>query len=103
MTITLLCVRESNVYVIVYQTLLYPAERHLLYSQLSQSAGMHGKPDEYFDILGTGHKDWRLAFRGTAHIQKSVYDAYRDGTGIPYVIEDGCKTIVSGLIRKTRD
>ncbi|KAK3782553.1 hypothetical protein RRG08_028049 [Elysia crispata] len=57
------------------------------------SAGMHGKPDEYFDILGTGHKDWRLAFRGTAHIQKSVYDAYRDGTGIPYVIEDGCKTI----------
>ncbi|KAK3804201.1 hypothetical protein RRG08_012081 [Elysia crispata] len=51
-----------------------------------------GNSDEYFDILGTGHKDWRLAFRGTARIQKSVYDAYRDGTGIPYVIEDGCKT-----------
>ncbi|KAK3796794.1 hypothetical protein RRG08_047826 [Elysia crispata] len=49
---------------------------------------MPGCYEEYFDI----HYDWRLAFRGTAHIEKSVYEAYRYGKGIPSDTEDGCKT-----------
>ncbi|RUS78665.1 hypothetical protein EGW08_013592 [Elysia chlorotica] len=46
---------------------------------------------EYFDILGTGSQDWRLVFRGTAHIEKSIFDAYKNGAGCPEQVEDGCK------------
>ena len=64
----------------------------------SQPAAMQENTEEYFDVLGTGCSDWRLAFRGTAHIQKSMYRAYKYGKGIPQDIEDGCKSTVSQLI-----
>ncbi|KAK3782444.1 hypothetical protein RRG08_033085 [Elysia crispata] len=57
-----------------------------------QPAAMQENTEEYFDVLGTGCSDWRLAFRGTAHIQKSMYRAYKYGKGIPQDIEDGCKS-----------
>ena len=47
--------------------------------------------DEFFDALGTGRKEWRLAFRGTAYINVAVYPAYLYGTGIPVDVEEGCK------------
>ncbi|GFS08878.1 hypothetical protein ElyMa_006606900 [Elysia marginata] len=59
------------------------------------SAVLPGHPDEYFDILGTGHSDWRLVFRGTAGIRKSMFDAYKDGAGIPYRVDPACKNTVS--------
>ncbi|XP_059149545.1 uncharacterized protein LOC131936529 isoform X2 [Physella acuta] len=40
---------------------------------------------------------WTLAFRGTAYIGKSVYDAYTDGTGIPSEVEPGCKQVIDPL------
>ncbi|GFO01854.1 hemicentin-1 [Plakobranchus ocellatus] len=51
-----------------------------------------GKADEYFDILGTGKKEWRLAFRGTAGVGASVYSAYINGAGIPSWVEPGCNS-----------
>ena len=47
--------------------------------------------EEYFDPLGTGRKEWRLAFRGTPYINVQVCPAYMHGTGIPVVVEEGCK------------
>ncbi|XP_059149547.1 uncharacterized protein LOC131936531 [Physella acuta] len=41
--------------------------------------------------------EWTLAFRGTAYIGKSVYDAYKDGTGIPREVEPGCKQVTDPL------
>ncbi|GFS16502.1 hypothetical protein ElyMa_006798400 [Elysia marginata] len=46
---------------------------------------------EYFDVLGTGKKEWRLLFRGTAHNNVQVYPAYLHGTGIPVPAKEGCK------------
>ncbi|KAH9500163.1 hypothetical protein Btru_077361 [Bulinus truncatus] len=40
---------------------------------------------------------WKLAFRGTSGIRKSVYLAYLDGTGIPAMVEDGCKQVEQPL------
>ena len=60
-----------------------------------------GTPEEYFDILGTGQKEWRMAFRGTAGIKKSMYDAYKDGRGIPSYVEEGCKSTVGRLTLNT--
>ncbi|XP_059154632.1 uncharacterized protein LOC131940081 isoform X2 [Physella acuta] len=42
-------------------------------------------------------KEWTLAFRGTAYIGKSVYAAYKNGTGIPSEVEPGCKQVASPL------
>ena len=47
--------------------------------------------DEFFDVLGTGKKEWRLAFRGTAYNNVKIYPAYIHGTGIPVDVEPGCK------------
>ncbi|RUS88869.1 hypothetical protein EGW08_003308, partial [Elysia chlorotica] len=52
-----------------------------------------GFPDEYFDVLGSGHPEWRLAFRGTASVGCSMYHAYRDGSGIPAVVKPACKNL----------
>ncbi|XP_059179703.1 uncharacterized protein LOC131958604 [Physella acuta] len=41
--------------------------------------------------------EWTLAFRGTAYIGKSVYAAYKNGTGIPSEVEPGCKQVTSPL------
>ncbi|XP_055889387.1 uncharacterized protein LOC106078827 [Biomphalaria glabrata] len=38
-------------------------------------------------------KDWKLAFRGTPGIKKSVFRAYQDGVGIPEDVEEGCKQV----------
>ncbi|CAL1535283.1 unnamed protein product [Lymnaea stagnalis] len=40
---------------------------------------------------------WKLAFRGTAGINKSMYSAYKDGTGIPVHVESGCQQLDSSL------
>ena len=47
--------------------------------------------DEFFDVLDTGKKEWRLVFRGTAYNNVKIYPAYMHGTGIPAVVEPGCK------------
>ena len=47
--------------------------------------------EEFFDALGTGVKEWRLAFRGKAYNNVEVYPAYLYGTGIPAEVEAGCK------------
>ncbi|KAK3779204.1 hypothetical protein RRG08_053648 [Elysia crispata] len=47
--------------------------------------------EEFFDLLGTGKREWRLAFRGTPYINTQVYPAYMYGTGIPVEVEEGCK------------
>ena len=47
--------------------------------------------EEFSDPLGTGKKEWRLAFRGTAFNNVRVYPAYMYGTGIPADVEEGCK------------
>lgn len=55
-------------------------------------------PDpEFFDVFGSGEKVWRLAFRGTAHINVQIYPAYMHGTGIPAVVETGCKQLNHSL------
>ncbi|GFR79742.1 craniofacial development protein 2-like [Elysia marginata] len=46
---------------------------------------------EFFDVFGTGRKEWRLAFRGTAYNNVDIYPAYLFGTGIPADVEAGCK------------
>lgn len=46
---------------------------------------------EFFDVLSSGKREWRLAFRGTAHINVDIYTAYLYGTGIPSKVEVGCK------------
>ena len=53
--------------------------------------------DEVFDPLGTGKKEWRLAFRGTAYNNVQVYPAYVHGTGIPVEVEKGCKQFNDSL------
>ncbi|KAK6987276.1 hypothetical protein BgiMline_016964 [Biomphalaria glabrata] len=40
---------------------------------------------------------WKLAFRGTAGIRKSVLSAYKDGQGIPANVEYGCKQVGQNL------
>ncbi|GFR92044.1 hypothetical protein ElyMa_002608200 [Elysia marginata] len=47
--------------------------------------------EEYFDVLGTGRKEWRLVFRGTSYNNVKIYPAYIHGTGIPLEVEAGCK------------
>ncbi|RUS91875.1 hypothetical protein EGW08_000446 [Elysia chlorotica] len=47
--------------------------------------------DEFFDVLGTGLKEWRLVFRGTAFINKSMYKAYKDGSNVPAVVKNSCR------------
>ncbi|XP_059149496.1 uncharacterized protein LOC131936502 [Physella acuta] len=42
-------------------------------------------------------REWRLAFRGTAGVGKSVYLAYKDGVGIPAEVEEGCKQVAAPL------
>lgn len=53
--------------------------------------------DEYFDLLDTGKKEWRLAFRGTPYIDVKIYPAYIHGTGIPVEVEEGCKQFNQSL------
>ncbi|GFS11148.1 hypothetical protein ElyMa_003078200 [Elysia marginata] len=53
--------------------------------------------DEFFDLSGTGNKDWRLAFRGTPYIDVKIYPAYMHGTGIPIEVEEGCKQFNQSL------
>ncbi|GFR59241.1 hypothetical protein ElyMa_001789300 [Elysia marginata] len=55
-----------------------------------EDACAENSPAGYFDVLGTGKKDWRLVFRGTAHNNVQVYPAYLHGTGIPADVEEGC-------------
>ncbi|GFO44894.1 hypothetical protein PoB_007139900 [Plakobranchus ocellatus] len=55
--------------------------------------GAPAPADEFFDVLGSGLREWRLVFRGTAYINKSVYTAYKDGTNIPAIVQDACKKI----------
>uniref|UniRef100_A0A2C9LX29 MATH domain-containing protein n=1 Tax=Biomphalaria glabrata TaxID=6526 RepID=A0A2C9LX29_BIOGL len=43
------------------------------------------------NLLEDRTKEWTLAFRGTPFIDKAVYEAYLDGTGIPFDVEIGCK------------
>ncbi|GFR99358.1 hypothetical protein ElyMa_002791100 [Elysia marginata] len=50
-----------------------------------------GSPDEYFDILGCGLDEWRLAFRGTAGVGTSVYNAYVNGQNVPALVQPACK------------
>ena len=57
----------------------------------SCSSGSSVHVEEYFDPLGSGKKEWRLAFRGTAYINVDIYPAYLYGTGIPSEVEAGCK------------
>ncbi|RUS73624.1 hypothetical protein EGW08_018613 [Elysia chlorotica] len=52
---------------------------------------------EFFDLLGTGKKEWRLAFRGTPYVNAQVYPAYMYGTGIPVEVEEGCKQFNQSL------
>ena len=47
--------------------------------------------DDYSDPLGSGKRDWRLVFRGTAYNNVQFYPAYIHGTGIPAYVEAGCK------------
>ncbi|RUS83518.1 hypothetical protein EGW08_008697 [Elysia chlorotica] len=47
--------------------------------------------EEFFDVLGTGLREWRLVFRGTAYINKSMYTAYKDGSNVPAVVRDSCR------------
>ncbi|XP_059165090.1 uncharacterized protein LOC131947786 [Physella acuta] len=42
-------------------------------------------------------EEWTLAFRGTANVGKSVFAAYRNGTGIPSEVEPGCKQVTEPL------
>ncbi|KAI8747940.1 hypothetical protein BgiBS90_033129 [Biomphalaria glabrata] len=49
------------------------------------------------NLLEDRTKEWTLAFRGTPFIDKAVYEAYLDGTGIPFDVEIGCKVINSSL------
>ena len=53
--------------------------------------------EEFSDPLGTGKKEWRLAFRGTAYNDIQVYPAYMHGTGIPIEVEEGCKQFNNSL------
>ncbi|RUS70036.1 hypothetical protein EGW08_022197, partial [Elysia chlorotica] len=46
---------------------------------------------EYFDVLSCGLSEWRLAFRATANVGTSVFDAYVDGTNVPAVVDPACK------------
>ena len=55
------------------------------------SGGALQPVEEFFDLLGTGKKEWRLVFRGTSYINNQVYPAYIHGTGIPLEVEAGCK------------
>ncbi|XP_059165092.1 uncharacterized protein LOC131947788 [Physella acuta] len=41
--------------------------------------------------------EWKLAFRGTANVGKSVFAAYKNGTGIPSEVEPGCKQVTEPL------
>ncbi|RUS72374.1 hypothetical protein EGW08_019872 [Elysia chlorotica] len=53
--------------------------------------------NEFFDALGTGRSEWRLVFRGTAHVGVALYAAYLYGTGIPPRVEPGCKQFNQSL------
>ncbi|XP_059149546.1 uncharacterized protein LOC131936530 [Physella acuta] len=50
-----------------------------------------------FEAKPATGKEWTLAFRGTAYVGKSVYAAYKDGTGIPSEVEPGCKQVTAPL------
>ncbi|GFS16307.1 hypothetical protein ElyMa_003210600 [Elysia marginata] len=63
----------------------------------SYSGGALVPADEFFDALGTGKKEWRLVFRGTAENNVAVYPAYLYGTGIPPEVEAGCKQMEANL------
>ncbi|GFO46697.1 collagen alpha-4(vi) chain [Plakobranchus ocellatus] len=53
--------------------------------------------DEFSDPLGSGKKEWRLVFRGTAYNNVALYPAYMHGTGIPLEVEQGCKQFNKSL------
>ncbi|GFN98866.1 hypothetical protein PoB_002537200 [Plakobranchus ocellatus] len=53
--------------------------------------GASASVQEFFDVLHTGQKEWRLAFRGTAYNSVEILPAYVHGTGIPAEVEVGCK------------
>ncbi|GFO01537.1 hypothetical protein PoB_002804200 [Plakobranchus ocellatus] len=53
--------------------------------------------DEFSDPLGSGKKEWRLVFRGTAYNNVKLYQAYMHGTGIPLEVEQGCKQFNKSL------
>ncbi|GFO46694.1 hypothetical protein PoB_007319900 [Plakobranchus ocellatus] len=53
--------------------------------------------DEFSDPLGSGKKEWRLVFRGTAYNNVALYPAYLHGTGIPLEVEQGCKQFNKSL------
>ncbi|CAL1535285.1 unnamed protein product [Lymnaea stagnalis] len=52
------------------------------------------KPDQECNDPMRG---WTLAFRGTARINQSVYDAYTTNQGNGQTVEPGCKQITSAL------
>ncbi|RUS84320.1 hypothetical protein EGW08_007914 [Elysia chlorotica] len=56
-----------------------------------------GPEDEFFDVLETGRREWRLAFRGTASNNVQIYPAYMNGTGIPTEVEAACKQFSMSL------
>ncbi|GFO46709.1 collagen alpha-4(vi) chain [Plakobranchus ocellatus] len=53
--------------------------------------------NEFSDPLGSGKKEWRLVFRGTAYNNVALYPAYLHGTGIPLEVEQGCKQFNKSL------
>ncbi|GFN98865.1 hypothetical protein PoB_002537100 [Plakobranchus ocellatus] len=53
--------------------------------------GASASVQEFFDVLHTGRKEWRLVFRGTAYNNVAILPAYVHGTGIPAEVEVGCK------------
>ncbi|GFR78707.1 hypothetical protein ElyMa_005856700 [Elysia marginata] len=59
--------------------------------KVGYSGGALVPVEEFFDLLGTGKKEWRLAFRGTPYNNIQVYPAFMHGTGIPVEVEEGCK------------
>ncbi|RUS88870.1 hypothetical protein EGW08_003309, partial [Elysia chlorotica] len=53
----------------------------------------HGPSSEYFDVLGTGRREWRLAFRGSAGVGTSVFQAYVHGTNCPRSLPVYCTSL----------
>ncbi|RUS83519.1 hypothetical protein EGW08_008698 [Elysia chlorotica] len=58
---------------------------------LPLALGTLGPAEEFFDVLGTGLKEWRLVFRGTAYINLSMYTAYKDGSNVPAIVHEACR------------
>ncbi|KAK0065406.1 hypothetical protein Bpfe_005432 [Biomphalaria pfeifferi] len=57
--------------------------------EINTKYGHFSRVFEELDLLEDRTKEWTLAFRGTPFIDKAVYEAYIDGTGIPFDVEIG--------------